>query len=81
MGANTSPDIFQQIKNEILGDIPNIQVYLDDILITSSCSFEEKLDILKTIVEHLQKAILEKTKQTIWDMEYHVMAFSHNLRM
>jgi hypothetical protein len=31
MGVKTSPDIFQRIMYELLGDIPNIQVYLDDI--------------------------------------------------
>jgi hypothetical protein len=32
MGVKTSQDIFQRIIYELLGDIPNIQVYLDDIL-------------------------------------------------
>jgi hypothetical protein len=36
MGVRTSPNIFQRIMYELLGDIPNIQVYLDDILITSN---------------------------------------------
>jgi hypothetical protein len=36
MGVKTSPDIFQRIMYELLGDIPHIQVYLDDILITSN---------------------------------------------
>jgi hypothetical protein len=40
MGAKTSPDIFQGIMYESLGDIPNMQVYLDDILITSNGTFE-----------------------------------------
>jgi hypothetical protein len=34
MGAKTTPDISQRIMYELLGDIPNIQVYQDDILIT-----------------------------------------------
>jgi hypothetical protein len=34
MGVKTSPDIFQRIMYGLLGDIPNIQVYLDNILIT-----------------------------------------------
>jgi hypothetical protein len=34
MGVKTSPDIFQRIIYELLGYLPNIQVYLDDILIT-----------------------------------------------
>jgi hypothetical protein len=40
MGVKTSPDIFQRIMYELLGDIHNIQVYLDDILITSNGTFE-----------------------------------------
>ena len=31
MGIKTSPDIFQNIMNELLGDMPEIFVYLDDI--------------------------------------------------
>jgi hypothetical protein len=40
MGVKTSPDIFQRIMYELLGDIPNIQVYLYDILITPNGTFE-----------------------------------------
>jgi hypothetical protein len=40
MGVKTRPYIFQRIMYELLGDIPNIQVYLDDILITSNGTFE-----------------------------------------
>jgi hypothetical protein len=36
MGVKTSPDIFQRILYELLGDIPDIKVYLDDILINSN---------------------------------------------
>jgi hypothetical protein len=40
MGVKTSPEIFQRIMYELLGDIPKIQVYLDDIIITSNGTFE-----------------------------------------
>jgi hypothetical protein len=40
MGVKTSPDIFQRKMYELLGFIPNIQVYLDDIIITSNGTFE-----------------------------------------
>ena len=33
MGLSTSPDIFQSIMNELLGDLPYVLVYIDDILI------------------------------------------------
>jgi hypothetical protein len=36
MGVKTSPNTFQRIIYELLGDISNMQVYLDDIIITSN---------------------------------------------
>jgi hypothetical protein len=56
MGVKTSPDIFQRIMYELLGDIPNIQVYLDDILITSNGTFEEHAAIIKQVLERLKTA-------------------------
>jgi hypothetical protein len=32
MGVKTSPEIFQRIMYELLVDVPNIQVYLDDVI-------------------------------------------------
>jgi hypothetical protein len=49
-------DIFQRIMYELLGDIRNIQVYLDDILITSNGTFEEHTAIMKQVLERLQNA-------------------------
>jgi hypothetical protein len=56
MGVKTSPDIFQRIMYEILGDIPNIQVYLDDILIKLNGTFEEHAAIVEQALDILQKA-------------------------
>jgi hypothetical protein len=53
MGVKTSPYIFQRIMYELLGYIPNIKVYLDDILITSSVRFEEHAEIMEKILESL----------------------------
>jgi hypothetical protein len=58
MGVKTSPGIFQRIMYELLGYIPNIQVYLDDIIITSNGTFEEHPAIMETVLERLQKANL-----------------------
>jgi hypothetical protein len=41
---------------ELLGDIPNIQVYLDDIIITSNGTFKEHAAIMEQVLERLQKA-------------------------
>jgi hypothetical protein len=57
MGVKTSPDIFQRIMYELLGDINNIQVYLDDILITSNGTFEEHAAIMEQeVLDILQNA-------------------------
>jgi hypothetical protein len=56
MGVKTSPYIFQRIVYALLGDIPNIQVYLDDIRITSNGTFEEHAAIMEEELERLQKA-------------------------
>jgi hypothetical protein len=53
MGMKTSPDIFQRIMYELLGDIPNTQVYLDDILITSNGTFEEHAAIIERVLHIL----------------------------
>jgi hypothetical protein len=56
IGVKTSPDIFQRIMYALLGNIPNIQVYLNDIVITSNGKFEEHAAIMEQVLERLQKA-------------------------
>jgi hypothetical protein len=56
MGVKTSPDIFQRIIYELLGDFSNIQVYLDYILVMSNGIFEEYAAIMEKVLERLQKA-------------------------
>jgi hypothetical protein len=56
MGMKTSPDIFQRIMYELLGYIPNMKVYLDDILITSNGTFEEHAVIMEQVLGRLQQA-------------------------
>jgi hypothetical protein len=56
MGVKTSLDIFQRIIYELLGDIPNIQVYLHNILITSNGTFEEHAAIMERVLHILQNA-------------------------
>jgi hypothetical protein len=56
MGEKTSPYIFQRIMYELLGDIHNIQVYLDDIIITSNGTIEEHAEIMEKVLDILQNA-------------------------
>jgi hypothetical protein len=48
-GCEKSPYIFQRIIYELLGDIPNIRVYLYVIMITSNGTFEEDAAIMETV--------------------------------
>jgi putative transposase len=56
MGIKTSPDIFQAVINDILGDLDFAQVYLDDILITSNGSFQDHLQKLDIVFKRLENA-------------------------
>ena len=56
MGAKFAPDIFQHIVNSLFSDLEYVRCYLDDILITSSSSFEEHMERVNTVLESLEKA-------------------------
>ena len=56
MGIKNSPNIFQSIMMDLLGDLEYTRSYIDDILITSSGSFEDHLEKLKEVLTHLEKA-------------------------
>jgi transposase InsO family protein len=56
MGIKNSPDIFQAVINDLLGDLDFVQVYLDDILITSSGSFQDHLKKLHIVFKRLEQA-------------------------
>ena len=56
MGVACSPDIFQKIMNEVLGDLPFVLVYLDDILILSDQdnTYEQHLNKISQVLERLK---------------------------
>jgi hypothetical protein len=89
MGVKTSPDIFQRIMYELLGDIPNIKVYLDYILIKSNGTFEEHAAIMEKVLDIMQKANFRANLRKCYfgesKIDYLVydsleMVFNHNLR-
>jgi hypothetical protein len=51
MGIKNSPDIFQSIMHDILGDLEYSSAYIDDILITSSGDFNDHLDKVRTVLK------------------------------
>jgi hypothetical protein len=56
MGIKNSPDIFQAVLNDLLGDLDYAQVYLDNILIASNGSFQDHLKKLKVVFKRLEQA-------------------------
>jgi len=50
MGISNAPDIFQSIMMRLLGDLEFVQVYMDDILITSS-TYSDHIAKLKMVLE------------------------------
>ena len=48
-------DIFQNVMMELIGDLPYVRVYLDDILITTNDSYEDHLDKLHVVLYRLEQ--------------------------
>ena len=58
MGLSCSPDIFQSIMNELLGDLPYVLVYIDDILILNNKqeTAEDHLQKIEKVLTRLEEA-------------------------
>ena len=53
MGVSTSPDMAQEIMEQVLSEIENTEVYLIDIAVFSS-DFDSHIILLEKILQHLQ---------------------------
>lgn len=58
MGLSCSPDIFQSIMNDILGDLPYVLVYIDDILILNNKNetVEDHIAKIEEVLARLEQA-------------------------
>ena len=56
MGIKNSPDIFQAIMQELLGDLDFARAYIDDILIVSNGTYEEHLEQINQVLKRLESA-------------------------
>jgi hypothetical protein len=54
MGITNSPDIFQAVMIDVFGDLEYVRTYIDDILITTSGSFEDHLEKLNEVLRRLE---------------------------
>ena len=57
-GISSAPGIFQRFIESVLQGIPNVTVYIDDILVTGSTE-EEHLENLSEVLNRLEKAGLK----------------------
>lgn len=53
MGVSQSPDIAQEVMEQVLRDIDNIEVYIDDIACFSN-DFQSHLNLLRQVLSRLQ---------------------------
>ena len=56
MGLKVATDVFQNTMMELLGDLPYVRVYLDDILITTCDSYEDHIEKMNTVLTRLEKS-------------------------
>ena len=56
MGLIIATDVFQARVNELVGDLPYVIVFLDDILIIGNGTFDEQLEQVVTVLKRLLEA-------------------------
>jgi len=56
MGIKNSPDVFQAVMMDILGDLEFVRTYIDDILITSNGTYKDHMDKLEQVLTRLERA-------------------------
>ena len=55
MGIKNATDIFQNVMMEIVGDLPYVRVYLDDVLITTNGDYVDHLTKLQVVLSRLEE--------------------------
>ena len=59
MGLCNSPDVFQERMFELFSDLEYVQVYINDLLVTSCSTFEEHLEWLEKVLLQLSEVGLK----------------------
>ena len=74
MGLCNSPDIFQECMFELFPDLEYVQMYINDLLVTSCSTFEEHLEWLEKVLLLLSEAGLKvnanKSHFPIFEIKY-----------
>ena len=75
-GVSSAPGIFQRLMENVLQDIPNVIVYIDDILLTGA-NEEEHLKTLSLVLDRLRKAGFRARKSKCQFMVQSVSYLGH----
>ena len=74
MGISTAPDEFQARMQALLGDLPFVRVYLDDVLVLTETCFKDHMTELEQVFVRLKSAGLQcnaqKCKFAAFETEY-----------
>ncbi|KAL7676066.1 hypothetical protein ACOME3_002322 [Neoechinorhynchus agilis] len=77
-GLTNAPQLFQQIVDEMLRDVPNVGVYLDDIIITGGDD-KEHISILRRVLSILEEKGFNLTEEKCKFMQTKVTYLGHTL--
>jgi Reverse transcriptase (RNA-dependent DNA polymerase) len=67
MGLNISPDLFQEKMEKLFCDMPNMKIYIDDLLIFSNGSYEDHLAKVKNALDRLHsKHMAVNAEKSFW---------------
>ena len=57
-GLKNAPAVFSRVMYQVLGDLPFVEIYLDELTIHSA-TFEEHINHIKEVLQRLDKASLK----------------------
>jgi len=80
-GVKTAPGAFQQMNFENFGDIPNVIIYFDDILIFGRTKKEHDETLMKVLLRAREKNVrfnINKAQIAVEEVKYLGHIFSHN---
>ena len=55
MGASCAPDVFQEKMNNLFNELEFVKVYIDDLLVITSGSFDDHLEKLEIVLNRLRE--------------------------
>jgi len=74
MGIKTALDIVQRVMQDLLGDLPFVRVYMDDLLVLGTGSYEEHLEQVALVLHRLEEANfqarVDKCQFAVQEIEY-----------